>query len=206
MRTACLCAAIFVVVSFGALERSHGTQEIGPRSAVEQLHATLLETMKEAHRLGFQGRYERIEPVVRANFDLPTVARIAVGKHWRDFDDTQRQELVETFSRLSVATYAGRFESYSGEAFRLLSEKDLERGRKLVRSVLVKADGDQVHLDYVLHAPEGRWQIINVVADGVSDLSLKRAEYTATIEKEGFGGLLAALKGKIEELSGGGSE
>ena len=43
----------------------------------------------------------------------------------------------------------------------------------------------------------GHWRIVNVVADGVSDLSLRRAEYTETMQKKGFTALIAHLKAQI---------
>jgi len=54
-----------------------------------------------------------------------------------------------------------------------------------------------VHLDYVLHRSSRGWRIVNVVADGVSDLALKRVEYTAVLRKRGFESLLSDLEHKI---------
>ena len=41
------------------------------------------------------------------------------------------------------------------------------------------------------------WKIINILADGVSDLALKRAEYSAIIQRDGFSALLSLLEQKI---------
>jgi phospholipid transport system substrate-binding protein len=44
---------------------------------------------------------------------------------------------------------------------------------------------------------DGRWRIINIIADGVSDLALERAEYSSVIRRYGFNALLAKLKERI---------
>ncbi|MBU2790595.1 MAG: ABC transporter substrate-binding protein [Acidithiobacillus caldus] len=50
-------------------------------------------------------------------------------------------------------------------------------------------------LDYVLmRDPNHSWQIVNVVADGVSDLSLKRGEYAAEFAKGGFPRLVTKMR------------
>ena len=67
----------------------------------------------------------------------------------------------------------------------------------LVKTVLVKVDGDKVTLDYLLRKSDGLWRIVNVIAEGVSDLSLKRADYTAVIKNEGFNSLITQLNGKV---------
>jgi len=38
---------------------------------VENLHAELLVVMKQADELGYEGRYQRLAPVVTFNYNLP---------------------------------------------------------------------------------------------------------------------------------------
>ena len=168
-----------------------------PTQVVENLHATLLTVMKEAEELGYAGRYDRLSPVVTAVFDLPFIARIVVGRYWRSFNDEEKANFVETFSRLSIATYAGRFDGYSGERFKVVSSKESRHDRIIVRSILIKPEGDEVKLDYILHESGNKWHIINVVANGVSDLSLKRSDYTTFLKKKGLRSLIDKLNEKI---------
>lgn len=168
-----------------------------PTQVVEKLHASLLTVMKEAERLGYQGRYDRLNPVISATFDFPFIARVIVGRYWQEFSDEEKAKFVETFSRLSIATYAGRFNGYSGERFKVVSSKATRRGRIVVRSVLIKPEADEIKLDYILHKRENRWNVINVVANGVSDLSLKRTDYTTFLKKKGYNSFIDKLNEKI---------
>lgn len=173
------------------------------REVVERFHGTLLAVMKDADRLGFDGRYKRLQPAVVESFDLPGIARLVTGKYWSEFDDRQKSQFVETFSRLSVATYALRFDGYSGESFKTVSEERSANGDAIVHTVLVKSNGEAVRLDYVLRRIDGRPRVINVIADGVSDLALKRAEYVSIMRSEGFNALVAKLNDKIARYSAG---
>ena len=168
---------------------------------VENLHKTLLLVMKEGSQLGYQGRYDRIAPVITAGFDMPFISKIVLGRFWETFDSEQRSKFVETFSRLSIATYAANFDVYSGERFKITSEKEVSGGRVLVQTQLIKSDGGRVELDYLLHRAGSRWRIINVVAEGVSDLALKRADYTAFLKTNGLDLLLIKLNEKIAQYS-----
>jgi phospholipid transport system substrate-binding protein len=47
------------------------------------------------------------------------------------------------------------------------------------------------------------WKIINIVADGVSDLALKRAEYQRLFASGGIQGLIAELEEQAERLERG---
>ena len=53
---------------------------------------------------------------------------------------------------------------------------------------------------------EGQWMIISVIANGVNDLSLKRAEYATVIKDKGFQGLVADVTDKITNMEDAGDE
>ena len=167
---------------------------------VEGLHTNLLTIMKEGDKIGYSGRYNRLEPVIKARFDLPFIAKTVMGRYWETFDLEQKTKFVETFSRLSIATYAANFDSYSGERFKVISEKEVSGGT-LVKSLIMKSDGGEVQLDYLLHRIDNQWRIINVIANGVSDLALKRADYSALLKSKGFETLLIRLNEKITQFS-----
>jgi len=168
-------------------------------SVINTFHAALLFTMKHAKSLGYKGRYTRLEPVIRGSYDFPKVARVTAGKYWRDLNQAQKSQFIRTFSHLVIATYAHRFDGYSGESFQAVSTKASRRGRIIIRTVLVKKDRTKVHLDYLLQQHKGQWRIINVVAQGVSDLALKRVEYTTVLRSQGFGALVNRLEEKIAQ-------
>jgi len=169
---------------------------------VEDLHATLLQVMKNAEELGYHGRYQKLAPVVTASYDFPFIARIVVGRYWRKFTPEQKKRFVLAFTNLSIATYASRFDGYSGERFKTLSGEELKSEHFLVKTLLIKNNGEEVDLDYVLHQNSNSWRIINVIAQGVSDLSLKRADYTSYLKKKGFDALLKKLNEKINRYQG----
>jgi len=188
----------FLVLSLLGFSTARGEDKNKAEAVVADLNTTLINVMTNAVRLGYKGRYEVLNPVIRKDFDLPFIARVAVGRYWRGFSAKERSELVERFSALSVSTYASRFNKFSGEKLTLESSKAGRRGRVLVRTRLVKSNGDFITMDYVLHRRNGRWYIINVIAKGVSDLSLKRAQYTSVIKSEGVKALIAKFNEKID--------
>jgi phospholipid transport system substrate-binding protein len=173
------------------------------QQVIQSFQDTLISVMKAAKSLGYRGRYDKLAPEVEASLDLPFIARVAVGQYWDPLAEQQQALLVKTFTELSIATYASRFDDYSGEKFQMGGEQPLRRGDVLVQSVLVKANGDKVHFDYQMRKSGDTWRIINIVVDGVSDLALKRAEYTSILQDKGFDALIAKLKDKIVQYEKG---
>jgi phospholipid transport system substrate-binding protein len=173
------------------------------KAVVEKLHTTLLGVMMDAEALGYAGRVEKLDPVLHETFDFATISRIVVGRDWKSLDEDKRRDFIDLFEKLSAATYASNFDGFSGESFETLGVEE-RRGRILVKTVIVTADHERVTIDYLLLNNNGVWQIVNVIADGVSDLSLKRADYTAVIKNQGFDSLVTKLNGKIANYGSSG--
>lgn len=205
-RTARRRAAAVALVALSLLTAARlapaAAAEAAPTAVVESLHAALLDAMQRADALGFEGRYELLRPVLADSFDFHTIARIVTGRYWGDTDETQREAFRAAFEALSAATYATNFSGYAGEQFETRGTED-SRGAKIVRTVLVKPDGEEIPLNYMLRESDNGWRIVNVVAQGVSDLSLKRADYTAVIKSEGFDSLVARLREKTAAMRRG---
>ncbi len=200
------CFAVWMSLS-SCLNIVMADQPIQPTAVVKSLQDTLIDAMKNSKSLGYQGRYDRLAPVIEQTHDLAYIARFAIGKkNWDRLDAEQQSRYVDVFSDYSIATYAFRFNDYDGEVFQIDSEKPMKRGRVQVLSHL-KITGQQTEVDsidragmidfnYVLREHEGRWVIINIVVQGVSDLALKRAEYKTLISEKGFDALMTHIEDK----------
>ncbi len=171
---------------------------------VDALHEMLVGVMQRADELGFDGRYERIDPVLRDLFDLDFMAAKTVGRHWRRLETDDRRRLLETFAQFTISTYAGRFNGFGGESFERVSTTEAPRDRRYVRTMLHRPDDEDLEINYLLHERGGRWRIIDVLLRGtVSELALRRSEYTSVIARDGFEALLANLQEKIGDLARG---
>ena len=76
-----------------------------------------------------------------------------------------------------------------------------ETFRARVATAVARAGQPDVTLEYLLQQRDRGWQIINIVADGVSDLALKRAEYQRVFASGGIAGLIAELENQTQRLS-----
>jgi phospholipid transport system substrate-binding protein len=194
-----LCAPMVIMALLVAFP-SEGKADT-PTQVVETLHSELLVVMKDAEILGFSGRYEKLENVVPELYDFPFISRIVVGRHWGNFSEEEKNQFIDLFTTLSIATYADRFDGYSGESFRVLSINEFRGGRIVVESALVQARGEKIQMTYMLHETDDSWKIIDVVVEGISDLALKRADYTAFLNKNTTQAFFDELNTMISEMS-----
>jgi len=173
-----------------------------PRAVIEGFYRVLLDTMKQAAKLGFDGRYHRLQPAIEEAYNLPLMIRLAIGPQWPSLSSAQQTRLVDAFKRFTISTYANRFDGYEGEHFEVRGEKTgVTGGATLVETRLVTPK-ETVELNYLMRADSGKWQIIDVFLSGtISELATRRAEYTSVLRRDGPEGLVGMLERKVAELT-----
>jgi phospholipid transport system substrate-binding protein len=171
-----------------------------PMACIEALHDGLISLSLEQSPGGLAQRFQRLEPLIVATHDLPFIAEFTVRRHWARFDDEEREAFLQSFQRLSVMSYASRFVALSEDTFRIQESRVLGSGRVQVIASITRAEPPDIPIEYILQQNDAGWRIINVVADGVSDLALKRAEYQRVLGEGSVADLLEVLEQQIAAL------
>ena len=174
-------------------ESERATETAG--QTVERLWAGLIASGQSTG--SFDERYARLTALVDSTHHFPSIAASTIKSIWNDLDPDQAARFIETFRELSIATYAKRFDDTHELTFTVASDEDWRRGIRKVVGSLQKRDGDQVAFEYWMQRRRGRWDVYNVVANGVSDLSLKKTEYRRVLEEGGLPKLLDELRKQI---------
>lgn len=190
-----------VFLILGLMNTVAVADDASPKQVVEEFQNQLIAVMKQGKALGFKGRYEKLDGLVRKSHDLPKIARIVVGKQWEELSSDQQNKLEAVFSKLSVSAYAHNFKDFGGESFSFISEEETGRGGVIVHANLQIPGDKDVKFDYQMKKKDEGWQIMNIIADGVSDLALKRSEYTSVLSREGFDALIAKMNEKIDSYA-----
>jgi phospholipid transport system substrate-binding protein len=179
--------------------------ESAPAALVQRFYDDLLAVMKEAKRLSFDERYNRLSPTVNRTFDLPLMTRIAIGPGWVQIGADQQQRLAAAFSRYTVSVYANRFDDFGGERFEVEPRPVANANGTLVNSRLVKPNGEQVVLNYLLRQDTtGAWKIIDVYLSGtVSELATRRSEFGSVLQRGGAEALVREIEQRTAALRTG---
>jgi phospholipid transport system substrate-binding protein len=168
---------------------------------VQGLYDALLSTMKNGRTLGQSGRFTQLAPVIRRSFDMASMARLSVGPSWAGLTEAQRQQVTESFGRYISPIYADRFDSYDGQKLAVTGEQPAPSG-VMVRSQMIKANGEPVKVDYMMRRSGETWLISDIYLDGtISEVATRRSEFAAILRIDGIDGLIAALHRKPDILT-----
>jgi phospholipid transport system substrate-binding protein len=192
---------LFGLCVFAAVQ-AHASER--PETTIAVLNAKLLDTMRQAQQLGVQGRYDALAPVLSKTYDIPTMSRIAVGQNWDALDAVQKAAVTESFARMMIATYAKRFDGFSGEAFQIVEVTD-RSSDKMIKTQIVQSNGKPIAINYLMRKSGPEWRVVDVYLDGtISELASRRAEFTSILKSGGPDALIASLRKQGDKLLSGG--
>ncbi len=180
-----------------------GTAPATAQGLIAAYQGALLAAMQESARSGAAARAAALEPVLRATYDYARMARAAAGRAWREADDAARAAMTEAFARYSAAVHASRFNGYDGERFEIDGTEAGPADTTIVRTRILKRSGAAVPIGYVVaDTPDGP-RIVDVLLDGsVSEVAMRRSEWSAVAKARGLAGLAEALTDKTAEMLG----
>jgi phospholipid transport system substrate-binding protein len=199
------CGSVVVCLGAAAFAAHAGEAEIAtdsPTAAVQSLQRGLVSVSQQLPHASVDERYQALLPLIVGTHDLSYIAEFALRRQWPALSEADRTRFADAFQRLSVMTYAARFVNLRPDTFRpVTAGPPDESGRVQVSTAIARADAADVSMEYLLQQ-EGAagWRIINIVADGVSDLALKRAEYQRILSTGSIDTLIMELEAQTERL------
>jgi phospholipid transport system substrate-binding protein len=160
--------------------------------AIEQLTDPSLPVMERERR--FRGLF-------RANFDIPAIGRFVLGRYWRKARPEVRKDFLSAFEEIMAQGFTSRFAGYADTKFEVVSVQALNRtGQFKVRSRIAPTENEVYLVGWLVEHKNGRFRVLDVVAEGVSMAITLRSEYASVIRRSGgrVEGLVAQLHEHIE--------
>jgi phospholipid transport system substrate-binding protein len=119
--------------------------------------------------------------------------------------EPQRQQVTDGFARYISAIYADRFDSYAEQKPEVTGEQP-GGGGVMVKSQIIRANGEPVRVDYMMRQSGDAWLIVDIYLDGaISEVATRRSEFAAILKNDGIDGLIVALNRKADMLTGTGA-
>jgi len=153
--------------------------------------------------------YNISDELMAPHIDFPRIARLIVGKHWREASETQRQQLVKQIESLLTRSYVTAMVSYVDQIVEQQKGTRYHRSRyqdgdkkSSVRATIPLEGGQTADVQYQLYY-RGEWKIYDIRIEGISLAITYRTSFGEQINKIGIDGLITQLadrnrKGEVE--------
>lgn len=170
------------------------------QKVIERFEAVLLEMMRRADELGYQGRLELVSPARAEAFDLVFMARKTIGRYWKELDEQDQARWLATFEAFIDSNFADRFDGFNGEAFEIVGQKPASQNTLVVLTKLIRPEHDDVELNYRMREAGDTWKVVDIYSGGkVSEVALRRSEFAALLKEGGIEKLIESVSEKTRQ-------
>ena len=145
-------------------------------------------------------RTAEVRRTIGESFNFGEMARLSLGREWEKLGPAQRKDFAEVLQDLFV-------DSYSKLVLNFLKRENIKYGAEtaqgdaaLVKTVIERLAREQIPVDYRLLRAGDRWDMYDVVIDGVSIVENYRSQFTKIIRTNSFETLITKMKIKREEV------
>jgi phospholipid transport system substrate-binding protein len=143
-------------------------------------------------------KLSQLKQLLDQSTDLVLVARLVLGRYWRQATPEQRSEYVQLFKELVMQTMAERFSWYTGETFVITGAKPVDERDTMVATRILRPTGKPpILVDWRVRESGGSFLLIDILAEGVSLVVTQRAEAADVIGRDGLDGLLGQMRTRL---------
>ncbi|MBT7954670.1 MAG: ABC transporter substrate-binding protein [Rhodospirillaceae bacterium] len=146
-------------------------------------------------------RQNRFRVLMLDTFDLNGVAKWVLGRYWRRASRQEQQQYLNLFEEFIIATFTKRFKAYINANLQI-SETTSRKSSAFVKTRINRSSAKPIRIIWRVKFTDGRYQIIDIVVEGVSWIQTQRSEFVSVIRNSGgkVSGLIEALDKKIAFL------
>lgn len=157
---------------------------------VERVAAQVIDIVKTKQGAA---RQAAVLQVLQTDFDLPYMGRSALGTHWNQATEEQRQRFLKATATAEARAYSERFGQYGGQTLTIGKVTTRANGVSVVDSRLNQTTGQPIKLEWEVR--DGK--ITDVKVEGVSMVMTRRSDFNSYIQNNG--GKVDALIAEMEK-------
>lgn len=199
MRTRFFSIQLLAALLMSFMEISASAQAMPePQALVKEASDNMLKALKDNEAeldQDPQKIFSLVQEILIPHFDFERMARLALGRSWRDASAEQQERFVEEFRLLLVRTYATAMLEYTNEEIRFMPFRDdVEKGRVNVPMEVIQPNGPSIPMVLSLYKnKQDEWKVYDVKIEGISLVTNYRSSFNRDIRTSGMDALIESL-------------
>ncbi|SEP18874.1 MlaC protein [Rhodospirillales bacterium URHD0017] len=126
-----------------------------------------------------------VRDVLRNNFDLAHMARVALGSHWAEASEPMRARFLAALEAAEAKAYGERLTKLATCDVTIDKVDVRPNGVSLVKAVFTQANGSTTRIEWEVHDNGRGARIADLRVSGVSMSQIKRSEFNLYIQSNG---------------------
>jgi phospholipid transport system substrate-binding protein len=187
------------IVMLSAAGAAAGIPSDQLKGSVDQVVEVLKDPKLKAESMTSERR-TAVRKVANNIFDFTETARRALGPHWQNLSDKDREEFVSLFSDLLESAYISKIEQYTGEPIKFVGDS-VDGDVATVRTRIITKKGTEIPIDYRMLRRGDRWLVYDVNIEGVSLVANYRTQFNKIIQTASYEELIKRMRSHDSDLN-----
>ena len=126
-----------------------------------------------------------VREVLRNNFDMAHMARVALGSHWAEASEPMRARFLAALEAAEARAYGDRLTRLAASDVTIDKVDARPNGVSMVKAVLTQANGQTTRIEWEVHDNGRGARIADLRVAGISMSQIKRSEFNLYIQSNG---------------------
>lgn len=168
-----------------------------PKLFIETLGGQTVDTLRDS-KLTADAKLARLVALLNEATNLALIARLVLGRHWRDANEAQRLEYVRLFEALIVNNMAARLGRYGGESFAITDVRAADERDTVVATRVLRDNSPSWTIEWRVRRENERCAVVDIIVEGVSMVVTQRSEMGDIVAQRGIDGLIASMRERLQ--------
>ncbi len=173
---------------------------LGPQASVQHLLGEISQ-INSGKNLSSESEAEN-QKHSRSALSLLNVTEIskkALGKYWAKRSDSEQKKFATLLGELFIHVAFPSSAKFFAELNIIYGKIKEEKPKVVVPLTVVHEKEGEVGIDFHLIQTEGKWQVVDVILDGVSMRNNLRSQFYKVISRKDFNKLTHRMEKKLED-------
>ena len=173
------------------------------RQVIDDAIPKVLEVLGDKSR-SRDDKARRIDEILQANMDFPTLSRLMLGSSWDNATPAQRDAFIKEFSLHLMGVYLPLTDGYTNQKVALTEDRPERRNDHTAVITISDAKGSRAIALVIcrLRQFDRGWKVIDMKIEGVSLAVVFGAQFRPVVASAGFDGLVKQLHEKNSAAPG----
>lgn len=197
---ACLvaCLAVAVTAPAALAQTVAETPEEKDILAMLEERDQQIKTILDGSTSSFsQEQREELQTLINGVIDFRAMGQQALGPHWTDLSDEQRDEFVDVFRDVVRAQSLADLEVYNSM---ITYDKVSVDGDSAYVRTITEYKGTKTPVEYILERSDDEWLAQDIIVDDVSTAEGYARSFQSVVRKRGFDALMNSLRKKRDKV------
>ena len=144
-----------------------------------------------------ESKRQKLEELFEQNVDINWIGKFVLGRYWRTASEEQQKEYLANYKTFLIKNYTSNLADFNDADFEVTKVEPEERGGQVVTMSLKRPNAEDTVVSYTVRKNDkGKYNVYDIVVEGVSMITTQRSEFSSVASQRGLDYLIAELGNK----------